>query len=81
MEELVAAVHKDALLLTMDPEELQEQEVGGGRWEQRRVLVLVLVLVLALCWCGPRSACPLPPVLRGCVAPCGLSAAPGLAVH
>ncbi|KAI7841417.1 hypothetical protein COHA_004812 [Chlorella ohadii] len=26
MAELVAAVHKDALLLTMDPEELQEQE-------------------------------------------------------
>lgn len=28
MAELVAAVHKDALLLTMDPQELQEQEVG-----------------------------------------------------
>lgn len=27
MAELVAAVHKDALLLTMDPEELHEQEV------------------------------------------------------
>lgn len=29
MAELVAAVHKDALLLTMDPQELQEQEVGA----------------------------------------------------
>jgi len=50
MAELVAAVHKDALLLTMDPEELQEQEVGGA----------LLAGGMAACWlqCGRPPASP-----------------------